>query len=332
MLKFTIIMSLLAALVLAAVPHLLWIIILIMGKIAGFRVRYAPFGLTAAALVLLTGAILCYGYFVGRFRLDIKEIEYAHKDIPEAFDGYKIVHISDFHLCTFDDKKEHVGKIVDRINSLNPDLICFTGDLVNTDATETIPYIEDIRRLSAQDGVTSVLGNHDFMLYSFSGRSKEERDAAVQELVNAQNNGFRWKVLRNSSLSIQRGRDSISIIGVDNHSCEGQGFQTISNGDLSKAMKDCAGFKVLLTHDPSHWSHEVVPDTDIQLTLSGHTHAAQIKLFGWTPASWVFNQTNGRYDKDGQTLYINIGLGCTAPIRIGADPEITLITLKTPKS
>lgn len=332
MLKFTIIMSLFAALVLAAIPHLVWVIALIVGKIAGFNVRYTPFGWSAAALVLLTGAILCYGYFVGRFRLDIKEIEYEHKDVPEAFDGYRIVHISDLHLNTFDDKKEHVGKIADQINSLKPDLICFTGDLVNTDASETLPYIEYIRKMDATDGTVSVLGNHDFMLYSFSGRSQEERDAEVQKLVDAQNNGFGWKVLRNSNISIRRGTDSISVIGVDNNSCHGQGFQTISRGDLDKAMKDCADFKVLLTHDPSHWTYEVVPDTDIHLTLSGHTHAAQIKIFGWTPASWVFDQTYGRYEMDGQTLYINIGLGCTAPIRIGANPEITLITLKTPNS
>lgn len=115
---------------------------------------------------------------------------------------------------------------------------------------------------------------------------------------------------------------------MDNANFSNQGFRTIHKGDLNKAMEGTDGFRVLLSHDPSHWSAEVIPNTDIPLTLSGHTHSAQIRLFGWTPAKWSFKETAGRYDRDGQTLYVNVGLGCTVPIRLGVNPEVTVITLK----
>ena len=118
-----------------------------------------------------------------------------------------------------------------------------------------------------------------------------------------------------------------TIVGVDNKSCSNQGFQTIDSGDLSQAMTGVEGFSILLTHDPSHWEAEVLPDTDIPLTLSGHTHAAQVRILGWSLARLMFRHADGRYDEGGQTLYVNAGLGCTAPFRIGAGPEITIITL-----
>jgi predicted MPP superfamily phosphohydrolase len=120
----------------------------------------------------------------------------------------------------------------------------------------------------------------------------------------------------------------MTIPGVDNKSCTNQGFRSTNTGDLDAAMQGTDGFRILLSHDPTHWATEVVPQTDIPLTLSGHTHAAQIKLFGYIPASWTFKHTHGMYVQDGQTLYINIGLGCTAPFRLGASPEITVITLR----
>lgn len=116
---------------------------------------------------------------------------------------------------------------------------------------------------------------------------------------------------------------------MDNANYDNQGFPTIHRGDLRKAMEGTDGFRILLTHDPSHWRAEVLPETDIPLTLSGHTHSAQIKIFGWTPAKWSFNEIAGRYDDGDQTLYINVGLGCTAPFRLGVNPEVTVITLKS---
>lgn len=329
MLKFTIIVTLILSLLLALLPNILWLLLYLIGKATGFNIGYPPFGWSALALVILCWGLSAYGYFIGRWKLDINHVEYTHSDIPESFDGYRIVHISDLHLSTFDDNKGQLERIVDEINNLEPDLICFTGDMVGISPSEASPYLDCLKGIRSCDGVASVLGNHDFMLYSHGERSAREQHSAIDSLVNIQEKELGWRLLRNSNMKIERGSDAIHILGVDNTSWKGQGFQTVSKGDLKTAMTGSGGFRILLSHDPTHWTGEVVPDTDIQLTLSGHTHAAQICIFGWTPASWMFDQTKGRYDIDGQTLYINIGLGCTAPIRIGADPEITLITLRS---
>lgn len=326
MIRMTIVLLVILSVVIAAIVHIIWLAALALSLSGWFNIHYSPFGYITLTVILIMWLIAGYGMFIGRWQLKVTTTEFSHKDIPAAFDGYKIVHISDIHLSTFDDNKGHLKEIVSRINSLEPDLVCITGDLVNTDFRETLPYVESMSSIRATDGVVSVLGNHDFMLYS--NRTKEEKDAAVDSLVRVQTNLFGWKVLRNSNIMIERNAEKISIIGVDNTSCKGQGFQTIAKGDLKAAMQGTEDFKILLSHDPSHWTYEVVPETDIQLTLSGHTHAAQIRIFGWTPASWMFDQTDGRYDIQDQTLHINIGLGCTAPLRIGAIPEISLINLR----
>ncbi len=312
--------------VLAALPHLVWAVALLVGKICNLHIAYAPFGWSAVALVGVAWALLAYGYFVGRWRFVVQEVKYVNSDIPRSFDGYRIVHISDLHLMTFDDNPAKLTEVVEKINALDADLVCFTGDLVNLSAEELKPYIADLAAIKARDGVVSVLGNHDFMLYSLP--SQKQSSEGVDELVEMQRNALGWRVLRNENLVIERGEEKITILGVDNESRSEQGFHTIARGDLTKAMEGSDGFRILLSHDPSHWATEVLHDTDIPLTLSGHTHAAQVRLFGWTPASWVFRYTAGRYDEGEQTLYINIGLGCTAPFRLGANPEISVITLR----
>lgn len=314
--------------VLASLPHIVWAVALLIGRLFNFHSPYAPFGWSAVILIVTAWVLLAYGYFIGRWQFVVKEVEYANNDLPSDFDGYRIVHISDLHLMTFDDRPSKLTEVVEMINALDADLVCFTGDLVNLSADELTPYISELSRIKARDGVVSVLGNHDFMLYGFSNRGEQEREEAVARLVDMQRNRLGWQVLRNENIELWRGEHKITIVGVDNKSCTGQGFHTISKGNLPKALMGCDGFRILLSHDPSHWAAEVLSDTDIPLTLSGHTHAAQLRLFGWTPASWVFRYTAGRYDEGGQTLHINIGLGCTAPFRLGANPEISLITLR----
>ena len=316
------------ALLLALIPHILWLIQWIIGFLTEIRLPYKYFGLSAIALVIIFWGAMAYGYYIGRWQVESVEIEYAHEDIPQAFDGFKIVHISDLHLSTFDDDRDRFMTFVDEINRHSPDLICFTGDMVTIGRSEAEPYTDMLRQLKATHGVLSVLGNHDFMIYGFV--HKEDPEAAVQELASYQEEVLGWNLLRNENTVITAEDGStITFIGVDNTSLGNQGFKTINRGDLTKAMEGTEGFKILLSHDPSHWSGEVVPETDIPLTLSGHTHNAQVKILGWTPASVTFKETAGRYDRDGQTLYINIGLGCTAPFRLGANPEVTLITLRT---
>lgn len=312
---------------LVLLPHIIWLIGWIISKIGHFHLPYKYFGLAALTLVMLFWSTMAYGYFIGRWHFQTKHIEYSHEDIPEQFDGFRIVHISDLHLGTFDDSPQKLEKVVAKINSQEPDIVCFTGDMVTIGKEEAEPYKEILKGIKARHGILSVLGNHDFLIYGFP--FGEDREDSLEELVRFQKDTLGWTLLRNENITIESNDSSrITFIGVDNTSCSSQGFKTISRGDLKKAAEGTDGFRVLLSHDPSHWTSEVVPDTDIQLTLSGHTHAAQVRIFGWTPATVSFTETDGRYDRDGQTLYINIGLGCTVPFRIGARPEITVITLK----
>ena len=321
-------LCIIAGLILALVPNILWFVGWIGCRIAGVGLPYRYFGLAALLIVILFWSALAYGYFIGRWKVESVALEYAHKDIPTAFDGFKIVHISDLHLSTFNDSPERLNTFVEEINRHCPDIVCFTGDMVTVGRSEAEPYTDILRKISATYGVLSVLGNHDFMIYGFKHDSN--RDMAVEELADYQEHILGWNLLRNENTVIESGEGSkITFLGVDNANFGNQGFPTIHRGDLKKAMEGTEGLRILLTHDPSHWRAEVLTETDIPLTLSGHTHSAQIKIFGWTPAKWSFDDIAGRYDEGDQTLYINVGLGCTAPFRLGVNPEVTVITLKS---
>ena len=323
-----IILCIIAGLILALIPHILWFVGWIGCKIAGVGLPYRYFGIAALIIVILFWSALAYGYFWGRWKVESVALEYTHKDIPKAFDGFKIVHISDLHLSTFDDSPERLDTFIEEINQNCPDIVCFTGDMVTVGRSEAEPYTDILKKISATRGVLSVLGNHDFMIYGFKRNSN--REMAVKELAEYQESVLGWNLLRNENAVVEAEDSSkITFLGVDNANFNNQGFPTIHRGDLKKAMEGTDGFRILLTHDPSHWKAEVLPETDIPLTLSGHTHSAQIKIFGWTPAKWSFNEISGRYDSGNQTLYINVGLGCTAPFRIGVNPEVTIITLRS---
>lgn len=319
-----------ASVLLAVLPNLLWFLSWIVAKIFRSGVPYAPFGWTALALVLTFWLTMAYGYHIGRWKLDVTEHELVSDELPSSFDGFRIVHISDLHLATFNDRPDKLQRIVDRINSLQPDLICFTGDFVNMGKEEAHPFTDILRGLSARHGVASVLGNHDFLIYGHHFADEAARTAAVDEIVEYQRDVLGWKVLRNQNFLISsEDGTNMWILGVDNKNSSTQGFRTIDRGDLGKAMEGTGGFRILLSHDPSHWRHEVLGHTSIQLTLSGHTHRAQVQIFGWNPSQLMFTESGGLYHEDGQYLYVNAGLGCTVPFRLGADPEITLLTLRS---
>ena len=299
---------------------------------------FAPFVYTGLALVLLFCGTMLYGYVFGRKQLRVTETTYTSPQLPSSFNEYKIVHISDLHLSSFADSPEFLQRIIDTINAQQPDLICFTGDFVGFGVEEALPFTDILRQLHAKDGIMSVLGNHDFALYHH-GLTDAEKEKKVNQLTAYQRDTLGWQLLRNQSYFIQRDSAYLQIIGVDNISCQGQGFQTISRGNLKAALQfrgrptDYSleakgdGMQILLTHDPSHWRGEVIPKTDIPLTLSGHTHAGQVRLFGYPLSSLMFTESEGWYHHEGQSLHINTGLGCTLPIRIGVPPEITVITL-----
>ena len=294
---------------------------------------FAPFAYTGLGIVVLFLVIMLYGYCSGRFQLRVQQTTYTSDKVPAAFDGYKIVHISDLHLSSMADSPEFLQRVIDSINAQQPDLICFTGDFVGFGVEEAKPFTEMFLQLHAKDGVVSVLGNHDFALYHY-GISDAQREEKVEQLATYQCDVLGWKLLRNQSFIVARGSDTLQIIGVDNASCKGQGFRTIYRADLPKAMLlpdsllTSSPFKILLSHDPSHWRAEVVPNTDIPLTLSGHTHAGQMRIFGYPLSSLMFTDSEGWYEEDGQSLYINTGIGCTLPVRVGVPAEITVITLK----
>ena len=345
--------------VLLLCPTLVWLLCWIIARLCHHNMPFAPFAYTGLALVLLFCGTMLYGYWFGRKQLRVTETTYTSQQVPSALNGYKIVHISDLHLSSFANSSAFLQHIVDTINAQQPDLICFTGDFVGFGVEEAIPFTHILRQLHAKDGIMSVLGNHDFALYHH-GLTAAEKEEKVNQLTAYQRDTLGWQLLRNQSHIIQRDSAYLQIIGVDNTSCKGQGFQTISRGDIMKAIRqlsdrapqksaDFSGtplakgekLQILLTHDPSHWRGEVIPKTDIPLTLSGHTHAGQVRLFGYPLSSLMFNESEGWYHTTlhnptqhyttphhaTQSLHINTGLGCTLPVRLGVPPEITVITL-----
>lgn len=319
---------------LALLPHVVYLLAKLVGRVARFRVGYRPFGI--AALVLLVAWVLTaiYGNVYGRFRHEVKQVQLTFSNLPAAFDGLRIVHISDLHLDGWVGHEKELQQRVDEVNALHPDIICFTGDLVSLSADELKPFVPILRQLGTESSllrgdkkgaVYAVLGNHDYLPYSHI--SVREQEAAVAELVRMEREELGWTVLLNESDVIRRDRDSIAILGCENQSVGAH--PVIQRGNLRKALSGNEdAFCILLTHDPSQWRKEVLPDSNIPLTLSGHTHAMQLRLLGFTPSKWIYPECDGLYSEEEQHLYVNIGLGGTLPWRIGATPEITLITLK----
>lgn len=277
--------------------------------------------------LVLPPILIALGAFIGRNRFEVTEVKLTFKDLPEAFDGYRIVHISDIHASSFIGREEKLTEAVQMINALEPDLITFTGDLITLSPDELNTLTGSLGSLNAKDGVISILGNHDYSMYSQA--SEEQKQEHLKRLI-ATEEEFGWDLLLNEHAIIHRGQDSIAVIGVENTS-PSKHFP--SKGDLPKASEGTEGmFRILLSHDPMHWDDEIVGQ-DYPLTLSGHTHAMQFSIFGWSPSSLMFKQYRGLYTKGDQHLYVNIGLGETIfPARIGARPEITLIKISRLRS
>jgi predicted MPP superfamily phosphohydrolase len=269
-----------------------------------------------------------YGITYGRFNFQVKEVTIEIDDLPESFDGFRLVHITDAHFGSFA-RTRPVERALRMIEELPMDALMFTGDMVNNEAVEAERFIEAFQRLDPPYGMYSILGNHDMGDYR-RWYTIEEKEANLTRLEEVQQEmGF--TLLRNEHTFIYRGNDSLMIAGVDNWGLPP--FDQL--GDLQEAMSQYAWYRhtVLLSHDPSHWRAEVLPETDIMLTLSGHTHAMQagirLPFFKWSPVSVKYDEWYGLYQDDDQFLYINRGLGFLGfPGRMGMRPEITLITLK----
>lgn len=264
-----------------------------------------------------------FGFIEGWKRLELKHITFTSPDLPPYFDGYRLVQITDFHLGSFPPGNDFVQKVVDATNNEEPDMILFTGDLVNNQSSEVEPYLDTLRQLHAQDGIYSIWGNHDYCEYGNNhsiGALKRNR-----RMLYGYQESLGWHQLMNEHHVVSHGMASIAIIGVEN---PGQPPFT-NRSNLKKAMKGLNPdmFKILLSHDPHHWRREVV-GKKIQLTLAGHTHAGQLKIGKWTPARMAFKEWGGAYRIGEQMLYVSSGIGGSFPFRLGAWPELTVITLK----
>lgn len=272
--------------------------------------------------LLIPPATIAYGALIERNLFKVKNVEIIFEELPEAFDGYTIVHISDIHARSFEGRENRLQKAVDKINALDSDIIAFTGDLISMNPDELEGTTGILGGLKAKDGVFSVLGNHDYCMYS--DMSDDKKKESLEELM-AKQREMGWKLLMNENFIIGRGRDSVAVVGVENTS-PSRHFP--SKGNLTQAATGTEGmFRILLSHDPLHWESEIIGQ-DFPLTLSGHTHSMQFSLLGWSPSRYIFPQYRGLYSRNSQYLYVNPGLGETIfPARIGVMPEITLITL-----
>lgn len=264
-----------------------------------------------------------FGFIEGWKRLELKHITFTSPDLPPYFDGYRLVQITDFHLGSFPPGNDFVQKVVDATNNEEPDMILFTGDLVNNQASEVEPYLDTLGQLHASDGIYSIWGNHDYCEYGnnhYIGALKRNR-----RMLYGYQESLGWHQLMNEHHVVSHGMASIAVIGVEN---PGQPPFT-NRSNLKKAMKGLNPdmFKILLSHDPHHWRREVV-GKKIQLTLAGHTHAGQLKIGKWTPARMAFKEWGGAYRIGEQMLYVSSGIGGSFPFRLGAWPELTVITLK----
>ena len=312
------------------VPKLVFIVFDLIGKIPTLfkHPRLKALGRTGIALAVIIFGAMWWGALINRYNIDVREVDMVDPTLPEAFDGLRLVQISDIHTGSFGTDTAFVAKLVDRANALGPDMIVFTGDVVNRKTAELTPFISPLSRLSAPMGVYSILGNHDYGDY-YRWETPEAKEANMKLLRDMQRQ-MKWQLLDNESRTFRRGADSLVLIGVEN--IGDPPFPRYGNLEQAyKSLGDSA-FKVLLSHNPAHWTDdiELADSVNIALTLAGHTHAMQITLpGGWSPASFRYRTWGGLYGREGKRLYVNIGAGEVGiPARIGATPEITVITLR----
>ena len=308
-----------------AVPKTFFVFFSLLVRGIGKLFRYhLPHGWIALFPSLGVFGYVLYGAVYGKENFKVHEVTFYSPDLPEDFDGYRILQISDIHSGSWTGNSEGLQRAINLCNALQPDLTVFTGDLVNSRSDELLEFTPVFRQLTAKDGVYSILGNHDYGTYVHWDSEKDRLDN-IDSLIVYQNR-MGWQMLLNEHRILHHGNDSIALIGVEN-----SGKPPFpDNADLFKAMKGTEGmFKVLLSHDPTHWRREVLPETDIQLMLAGHTHDMQISILGFSVSRFIYPEHRGMYLENGRGLYVNIGLGYVLfPMRLEAWPEITVLTLR----
>lgn len=300
------------------------VVLSVAGVAAVFGASFRLFFLKGLWCLWIVPLLWGYGTLIERNQFRINKVDIESETLPESFHNFTIVHISDLHLISFKKRGEFLQKLVNKINEQNADIIAFTGDLVSFGPEELDGLDTILMKVKSREGVFSVLGNHDYSVYTDLSQSAQKENV---ERLKIRQKEMGWHLLLDENFSLSHDDGKISLIGVENISVHSH-FN--SYGNLPQAMQGADGdYKILLSHDPTHWRKEVVAQTDIDLTLSGHTHAMQFSINGWSPSSFMYKEYRGLYTQGKQNLYVNIGLGETVlRPRIGAKPEITVLTLK----
>lgn len=318
-----------------SLPQLVYLLFDLLGRIPMIfkkkRCRWSSRTGIVAAYALFIG--MWWGALYNRFQIDVKEVSVEIEGLPESFDGFRIVQFSDLHTGTFGNDTGFVENLVKAINEQDADAVFFTGDIVNRRSRELKPFVEPLSKIKTQGGVVAVLGNHDYGDY-FNWFNREAKIINMEELTDMYRMDLGWRLLRNQTIWYTRGNDSIAVLGVEN--IGDKPFPVY--GSLSRTYKDVDDdkTKILLSHNPSHWT-DSISDNDnvnIALTLAGHTHAMQMEVAGLSPAALRYPKWGGLYkDRSGKhQLYVNIGSGTVGlPMRLGATPEVTVITLRAKK-
>ena len=296
------------------------------------------------AVALAVIYIILYGITIGFSKLEVRHITFESSRVPAAFDGYKIVQFSDSHTGSFRGPYAHLlQQSIDTINAQHPDLVCFVGDIENFSPNELEPHRAAFSSIKAKDGVMTIMGNHDYSTYL---RLPPREETAMVQRTRDMQRSFGWDMLENENRTIHRNGDSILVIGEENWGLPP--FQQY--GDVRKALGDITltldkdkrtpTLSLMLSHDPNAWRHHVMPVIVPDITLSGHTHGTQFSLFGWSPASMVYQEWGGEYylNEDNQQstdtpslLSVSTGFGGNFPFRFNMPREIVVITLKHKK-
>lgn len=280
---------------------------------------------TGIVMAVVEMFIVLWGSFVGVNQLEVKQVEMSFSDLPESFDGYRIVQFSDLHVGSLQGYRQNIiERMVDSINAQKADLAVFTGDLQNKQPAEITPFVSILKRIQAKDGVYSVMGNHDYTRYMQLDDDQQMMMMASRVHMDQM---MGWKLLRNSRDFIHRGQQRLVVAGMDN---DGDSIRFPQLGDVGMTLKGVSyrDFIIMLEHDPGSWRRNILKNCHAQLTLSGHTHGGQFSLLGWTPVSFVYTEPAGHYTVADRHIYVSKGVGGLVPFRFGAIGEIVVITLR----
>ena len=314
------------------IPKAVYVLCSIVGRIVKklSHSRYNWGNLVGMVLGLIIVYVMLYGSFIGVRRLNVNHVEITLEKLPRAYDGYKLVLFSDAHVGSFTGwRKKLLQRDIDSINAQKADAIVFAGDLQNLRPTELYPVQDMLRQLKAPDGVFSVLGNHDYSDYI---KDDPAICAANEREMQSRQRQFGWTLLMNEWKSINRGsrkEGRLVFAGMENYSMK----DSTQRADLKLTLAgiDPADCVILLQHDPSAWQQLILPEANVPLTLSGHTHGGQLSFFGLRATRAKGGEDYGLYHEGHHQLYVTCGIGSLIPFRFGVSPEIAVITLKSDK-